>query len=88
MQGECHELSGTRPGAESLWLFLPLTSGKWLCQETMIVTWFNVTESFPDLQSPRAGKTWADECSVWLYILPLFWVFVLYLQTNSVEVKA
>lgn len=88
MQGEWHEVSGPRPRAESLWLFLPLTSGKWLCQEAVIVTRFNVTESFPDLQSPRAGKAPADEGSVWLHTLALFWVFVLYLQINSVEVKA
>lgn len=85
MPGGCHELHGPSPRAESPWLFLPLTSGKWLCQETMSVTWFNVTESFPDLQSPRAGKAQVDEGSIWLHILPLFWVgffcFILNKQT-------
>lgn len=53
----------------------------------MSVTWFNVTESFPDLQSPRAGKAQADEGSIWLHILPLFWVgfFVLYLTNKQCE---
>lgn len=37
----------------------------------MSVTWFNVTESFPDLQSPRAGKAQADEGSIWLHIFTL-----------------
>lgn len=46
------------------------------------MTWFNVTESFPDLQSPRAGKAQADEGSIWLHILPLIWGFVLHL-TNT-----
>lgn len=37
----------------------------------MSVTWFNVAESFPDLQSPRAGKAQADEGSIWLHIFTL-----------------
>lgn len=47
------------------------------------MTWFNVTESFPDLQSSRAGKAQADESSIWLHVLPLFWVFVLYLTNKQ-----
>lgn len=47
------------------------------------MTWFNVTESFPDLQSPLAGKAQADEGSIWLHILPLIWVFVLYSRNKQ-----
>lgn len=71
------------PRAEPPWHFLPLTSGKWLCQGTMSVTWFNVTESFPDLQSLRVWKAQADESSIWLHIftLVLGFCFILNKQT-------